>query len=161
METGTVRGRLRLARAAVMAAVLALAACQSAGTGHRGTGASGAAAVHISEIRAAAGLPPLSPDRTLEKAAVSQAAYMAAARRMQHSTGPGRDFATRMRSAGVAFPAAENLAHGRMEKQRLFAMWMASPGHRTNMLDPRFGRYGLAYAADGDGQRYWALVLGR
>jgi uncharacterized protein YkwD len=38
---------------------------------------------------------------------------------------------------------------------------MASPGHRRNMLDPRFSRYGLAHAGDGNGQRYWALVLAR
>lgn len=148
-------------RLAALFAVLALAACQTGGARHQGTGASGAAATHISEIRAAAGLPALSPDRTLEQAAISQAAYMAGTGRMAHTTGFGRDFATRMRSAGVALPAAENLAHGRMETQRLFAMWMASPGHRSNMLDPRFGRYGLAHASDGNGQRYWALVLGR
>jgi uncharacterized protein YkwD len=31
------------------------------------------------------------------------------------------------------------------------------------MLDPRFGRFGLAYMRDRNGspQRYWALVLGR
>ena len=86
---------------------------------------------------------------------------MARSGKMEHTTGPGLDFVTRMRRDGVAAPAAENLAHGRMEPQRLFSMWMASPGHRTNMLDPRFSRYGLAHASDGNGQRYWALVLGR
>lgn len=157
--TGPIPGKaLRLA---ALLAALALAACQTGGAGREGAGASGAAVAHVSQIRAAAGLPPLSPDRTLEKAAISQAAYMAGSGKMEHTTGFGRDFATRMRSAGVTAPAAENLAHGRMEPQRLFAMWMASPGHRANMLDPRFSRYGLAHASDGNGQRYWAMVLGR
>ena len=40
-------------------------------------------------------------------------------------------------------------------------MWMTSKGHRRNMLDPRFGHYGLASAEDGQGRKYWALVLGR
>lgn len=146
---------------ALLCAALALAACQTGGAGARGAGASGAAVAQVAEIRAAAGLPALSPDGALEKAAISQAAYMAASGRMEHATGPGRDFAARMRSAGVAAPAAENLAHGRMEPPRLFSMWMASPGHCANMLDPRFSRYGLAYASAGDGQRYWAMVLGR
>lgn len=154
----------RLARIAVLCAVLALAACQTRDWWPQdaaASGASAAAVAHVREIRASAGLPPLSPDARLERAAAAQAAYMARSGRMEHATGPGLDFAARMRTAGVDAPAAENLAHGRMEPGRLFSMWMASPGHRANMLDPRFSRYGLAHAADGSGQRYWALVLGR
>lgn len=141
--------------------VLFLAACQTGGMQYRGTGASGSGSAHMAEIRSSAGLSALSPDNRLEQAAISQAAYMAAAGKMKHTTGLGRDFATRMRKAGIDGPAAENLAHGRMEPPRLFAMWMASKGHRDNMLDPRFSRYGLAYATTDDGRRYWALVLGR
>jgi uncharacterized protein YkwD len=46
---------------------------------------------------------------------------------------------------------------------KLFDMWMKSPGHRRNMLDARFSRFGLAYVQGGAGsdQKYWALVLGR
>ncbi|MCO5156269.1 MAG: CAP domain-containing protein [Aquamicrobium sp.] len=150
-------------RATALSALLTLAACQTGDWWPRETtsaGASVAAASHVREIRATAGLAGLSPDAKLEKAAQRQAAYMAGSGRMEHTTGPGRDFAARMKRDGVAAPAAENLAHGRMELERLFSMWMASPGHRRNMLDPRFSRYGLAHAAAGDGQRYWALVLG-
>lgn len=150
-------------RATALSALLALAACQTGDWWPRETtsaGASVAAASHVRDIRAAAGLAGLSPDSKLEKAAQRQAAYMAGSGKMEHTTGLGRDFAARMKRDGVAAPAAENLAHGRMELERLFSMWMASPGHRRNMLDPRFSRYGLAHAAAGDGQRYWALVLG-
>ena len=153
-----------LPRTAILSALLVLAACQTGDWWPReatSAGASVAAASHVRDIRAAAGLSGLSPDSTLEKAAQRQAAYMAGPGRRDHTTGPGRDFAARMKQGGVAAPAAENLAHGRMELERLFAMWMASPGHRRNMLDPRFSRYGLAHAAAGDGQRYWALVMGR
>lgn len=88
---------------------------------------------------------------------------MARTARMKHTTGWGRNFATRMQGNGVEGAAAENIAHGRMDMEELFAMWMHSQGHRRNMLDPRFGRFGLAYVRDGNGsqQRYWALVLGR
>lgn len=150
-------------RATALSALLVLAACQTGDWWPRedaSAGASVAAASHVRDIRAAAGLAGLSPDAKLEKAAQRQAAYMAGSGKMEHTTGPGRDFAARMKQGGVAAPAAENLAHGRMELERLFSMWMASPGHRRNMLDPRFSRYGLAHAAAGDGQRYWALVLG-
>jgi len=154
--------KIARARPALLALLaLVLVACQTGGAQHRGVGASGLGAAHVAALRAAAGLAPLVRDDRLEQAAISQAAYMAASGKMKHTTGFGRDFATRMRKEGVEAPAAENLAHGRMEPPRLFAMWMASPGHRTNMLDPRFSRYGLAYAPDGSGRRYWALVLGR
>ena len=66
-----------------------------------------------------------------------------------------------MKANDIAGPAAENVAYGAMTPQKLFSMWMNSSGHRRNMLDPRFGRYGLASADDGQGRRYWALVLAK
>jgi uncharacterized protein YkwD len=124
-------------------------------------GASGAAYGYLSEIRSGSRLPALAPDPKLERAALRQAEYMASSGRMEHDTGWRRDFAARMEREGVAAPAAENLAHGRMETGKVFEMWMASSGHRRNMLDPRFSHYGLAYASAPDGRRYWALVLGK
>lgn len=162
MTASVLRSSLRVSALSFL--LLALAACQTAGwwpEAHPAAGASVAAIAHVREARASAGLPALAPDDRLEKAAARQAGYMARSGKMEHTTGLGRDFAARMKQDGVAAPAAENLAHGRMELERLFSMWMASPGHRRNMLDPRFAHYGLAHAADGDGQRYWALVLGR
>lgn len=140
-----------------------LSACQliDLRPGGSGVGASGSGFTAMTDIRRQAGQPPLSPDARLERAAMRQAGYMATSGRMEHDTGAGRDFARRMKRDGIAAPAAENLAHGRMGVARLFSMWEASAGHRRNMHDPRFTRYGLAHAAGPDGQRYWALVLGR
>lgn len=129
--------------------------------GSESAGASGSGYAYLADIRTASGLPALSPDPKLERAALRQAGYMAGSGRMAHDTGWRRGFAERMKRDGVDAPAAENLAHGRMEISRVFEMWMASSGHRRNMLDPRFGRYGLAYAGAKDGRRYWALVLGK
>lgn len=139
---------------------LALAACQT-GSSMAPQRASRSGFSYLSSIRSDAGLPTLSPDARLEKAAMRQAGYMASSGRMEHDTGWRRDFATRMEQGGIDAPAAENLAHGRMEMARLFRMWMNSSGHRRNMLDQRFGHYGLAYATAEDGRRYWALVLGK
>ena len=97
------------------------------------------------------------PDATLEQAARQQAGYMAATGKMKHTTGWGRDFSSRMRSNGVRGAAAENVAQGRMDMPKLFDMWMNSAGHRRNMLDPAFGRYGLASSTGKDGSlmRAW------
>lgn len=143
-------------------ALLALAGCGTMQTTGASAGASSEGAAHLRRIREQHGLPPLSADARLERAALEQSAHMAQSGRMAHTTGFGRDFASRMRSNGIRGAAAENLAHGRFGTERMFEMWMASSGHRNNMLNPQMGRFGLAYTYDaGHERRYWALVLGR
>jgi uncharacterized protein YkwD len=39
--------------------------------------------------------------------------------------------------------AAENLARGNVSADRIVAAWMASPGHRANILDGRLNRIGV------------------
>lgn len=151
--------RRRFILGAGMAGLAALASCRSVLPTVDGAGASVAAASRLDVIRRDNGLATMSPDKRLEEAAARQAGYMVVGDRMEHTALPGRDFVSRMHEGGIAAPAAENLAWGRMDLDRLFAIWMDSPPHRKNMLDPRFGRFGLAYAADGDGARYWALDL--
>lgn len=152
-----------LIKAGSASLVLSLTACQSvldvgemAADGTTGE-------TYLATIRSEHGLPPLRSDPMLEKAALQQAAYMAQSGRMDHTTGWGKDFATRMRANGIDGAAAENIAYGGMAPDELFTRWMNSPGHRRNMLDPRFSRFGLAYAREASDarRRYWALVLGR
>lgn len=152
-------------RTAALVALLALpAGCSILSLDPRidttSVGASASAEEVYGYVRRSAGLAAARPDATLEKAAAQQARYMAETGRMVHTTRRGRDFATRMRQNAVEGPAAENIAHGRMELPKVFQMWVDSPSHRKNMLDPRFQRFGLASAADGQGRRYWALVMG-
>jgi len=146
-----------------LAAVLVLAACQSARVTGEGGGASASADGYLAEIRSSNRLARMVADPRLEKAALQQAGYMARAGLMNHTTGRGKDFASRMKDNSVEGAAAENIAHGRMDMGKLFTMWMNSPGHRRNMLDPRFSKYGLAYVRAGAGsdEKYWALVLGK
>lgn len=151
----------RLIPMAALGASLALAACQTGGPVGDSGGASASGVAYLTEIRTSQGLSPLAYDARLEKAALQQAAYMARSGRMEHTTGWRKDFGTRMRQNGVEAPAAENIAQGRMDMDRLFSMWMNSSGHRKNMLDPRFNRFGLAYAGEADGRKYWALVVGK
>jgi len=115
----------------------------------------------LTKIRSSHGLPLLTSDPALEKAAAEQASFMARAGKMEHTTGRGRDFATRIRANGIDGAAAENIAQGRFDAGGLFTAWMNSSGHRRNMLDPRFARFGLASAEAQNGTRYWALVLAR
>ncbi len=156
--------RRTLLKAGGLAALAGIAACStvSVPTGE-GAGVSSSATATLAGLRAAAGLPALVPDTQLEQAALQQAGYMASREHMSHTTGWGKDFASRMKDNGVHGAAAENIAAGRFDQQKLFDIWMHSDGHRRNMLDPDFSRFGLAYMCDGrdPALRYWALVLGR
>ncbi len=152
-----------LIKAGSASLVLSLTACQSvldigetAGDGRSGE-------FYLASIRSDHGLQPLRSDPKLERAALQQASYMARSGRMDHTTGWGKDFASRMKDNGIEGAAAENIAHGGMEPEELFTRWMNSSGHRRNMLDPRFSRFGLAYAREAKDtrKRFWALVLGR
>ena len=156
--------RRTLLTAAGLAALGGIAACNTVSlpTGE-GKGVSSSATATLAGIRASADLPALVPDVQLEQAALQQAGYMASRARMSHTTGWGKDFASRMKDNGVHGAAGENIAEGRFDLQKLFDIWMHSDGHRRNMLDPDFSRFGLAYVRDGrdPALRYWALVLGR
>jgi len=156
-----------VARLAALVSLLALGGCQS--VLDLGLGPSTAKTVieartgeeALAKIRSSHGLSQLASDPQLERAAAQQAAYMARSDRMEHTTGRGRDFASRVRENRIAGVAAENIARGRFVTGGLFTAWMNSSGHRKNMLDPRFSKFGLASAEapGGDGARYWALVL--
>jgi len=43
-----------------------------------------------------------------------------------------------------AHVAAENLARGNVSADKIVAAWMASPGHRANIMDRRLTRVGVA-----------------
>ncbi len=148
---------------APLAVALLLAGCQLTSlfdlAPSDASGASASATSRLAAIRREHDLKPLRPDSTLEKAAERQAGYMAAAGLMEHTTGRGRDFASRMHRIDMQTAAAENIAYGRWGLDGLFETWMNSPGHRRNMLDPRFSKFGLASAKGSDGRRYWSLVL--
>lgn len=141
------------------ALLLSLGCCVALPPAIRGDVESQAGLADLTRIRAAGGLAAVTPDPALELAAAEQAGFMAAASRMEHRTGRGRDFTSRMHANGIE-AAAENVAHA-ADVGTVFALWEASPPHRRNMLDPRFAHYGLASAPDKGGKRYWALVLGR
>lgn len=117
----------------------------------------------INKIRAANNLPLLQSEQKLQQAALSQAQLMARHSKMGHSIGWGNGFAARLKKAGIRGVAAENVAVGQKTVAAVLSAWMNSAGHRKNLLDPSFTRYGLAYAspATKPDYRYWALILGR
>jgi uncharacterized protein YkwD len=63
---------------------------------------------------------------------------------------PLRPILTACRARGVG----ENVAFGNVTPERLVAMWMASPGHRVNVLNPGFTHIGVGAVTVAGGRVY-------
>lgn len=110
--------------------------------------------------RVAAGLSPLATDPALIRAAQGHAEDMNARNYFDHITPEGRTPWDRIRAqlAG-ADPFAtmgENIAKGFSQAQATCDAWMASPGHRENILNPDFTLIGTGYVAGYAAQNFGA-----
>jgi uncharacterized protein YkwD len=54
----------------------------------------------------------------------------------------------------------ENLAAGQTSPEQVVADWMASPGHRENMLGETYTEVGVGLRQGGDYGLYWVLEFG-
>ena len=108
----------------------------------------------INEERAAAALPPLSRDRTLDTASAAYARRMVAESFFSHVAPDGADLVQRLAAAGYlprgnTGRIGENLASamGLLATPRnITAAWMASLGHRANILNGGFREIGVGVA---------------
>jgi hypothetical protein len=83
-------------------------------------------------------LRPLAEDPALVAQAQAWAEHMASTGRFWHS-GQG----------------AENIAWNQPDVHAVMAAWLASPGHRANILGRRYTRFGGGMARSRSGQPYW------
>lgn len=118
----------------------------------------------INAERADHGLPRLKEDAKLGKAAQAHACDQAALGIMSHDSANGDGLGQRLKRAGYGFRVgAENIA-AMSNPEGVVALWMGSPGHRANILDPRVTAIGLGVAL-GDGRRgrthYFAMNVAR
>ncbi len=101
----------------------------------------------VNRERARWGEARLVPDRRLEWAAQGHTEGMAFGGYFAHVGPRGDTLARRMRAVGyissshVDFEVGENIGWGTLQAatpRAIVAAWMASPGHRANILDARF-----------------------
>ena len=85
------------------------------------------------------GLAPLALDEALVRSARRHAKWMTINRSLQHTT------------ASVG----ENIALGQRNGKHAIASWMASPGHRANILNTNYRKIGVAAFVATDGSIYW------
>jgi uncharacterized protein YkwD len=101
--------------------------------------------------RALHGCKALKADTRLATAARGHSAYMARGGAFSHTGSGGSSFSTRIRNANYPRPAAENIAYGYRTGLDVVKAWMASPGHRANILNCQNNTVGVGavYAANG------------
>src|SRR5262249_34669609 len=116
----------------------------------------------VNEERGKSGLGLLAHNATLEAEAEQYACEMIHydffdhVNPVTHST-----LGTRARAFGYDFAVVgENLAAGQTSPEQAFHDWMNSPGHRQNILDPRFIELGVSVRAGGDYGLYWVQEFG-
>lgn len=93
-------------------------------------------------------VPPLALDMRLRQAARWHATDMATRGYFGHSSPEGTGPTQRTRQAG--FPSSfvgENIAAGYETPDEVLAGWMKSPGHCSNIMDPRYTLIGVGYDA--------------
>jgi uncharacterized protein YkwD len=110
----------------------------------------------MNRVRLSRGRVALRHLSTLRRPAREQSRFLLRIGDLRHESSDGSPFWTRLVEAG--FPRtrlmAENLSMVSGceigAARRTVAMWMGSPGHRANMLNPRFRWTGVGAAVAGD-----------
>jgi uncharacterized protein YkwD len=112
--------------------------------------------------RATAGAPPLQLCESLMRAAQGHSDDQAIHNTMTHTGSDGSGIGERADAAGYTGWTAlgENVAMGYSTVDAVMAAWMASTGHRANILNPSYHDVGLAESFAADGTPYWTQDFG-
>jgi uncharacterized protein YkwD len=145
--------RRRLALLALTAALVLPAAAEAAFPGTE-------AAVRncANQVRRAHGLRPLVDSPTLDRAARTHARNMARLRFFSHTDPWGRGPEERVAPfdpGGHLILIGENIAAGYRTAGAACRAWLASPGHRENLLDRRYSRIGAGVWRASNGTPYY------
>ena len=106
----------------------------------------------VNEERAKENLAPLSLNRTATDAAQVRAEE--AKKSFSHTRPNGTKCFTALAEAGVTYTAAgENLAGKIKTPEKVVDAWMNSPGHRKNIMNPKYSQIGVGYVSSGN---YWS-----
>jgi uncharacterized protein YkwD len=95
--------------------------------------------------RADAGCGPLKVDTRLQAAASAHAVDMVDRHYFSHTSPDGQDPSERAEAAGFPSGAGENIAMGYPTASAVMAGWMASSGHRANILNCSYTVIGVGY----------------
>jgi uncharacterized protein YkwD len=128
--------------------------------------------VRLNAVRTAHGLRPLAMSADLQEAAVAHSRSMLESGLFSHDSRDGTSFVTRLRSfyrprENGLWSAGENILYNKAEidADTAVQVWLNSPPHRRNMLDPTWREVGIgsmhADSAGGDfgGAATWVITV--
>ena len=119
---------------------------------------SGDALAWLNAARAEAGRAAVAPADALTRAAAAHARDLARSGRFSHTGSDDSTVGQRVRAQGYGFCfVAENIAKGQGSLDAVLRGWMASDGHRRNLLADQAQDFGLVR---GPGA-LWVMVLAR
>lgn len=119
-----------------------------------GAAAAQAALALVNEQRAAAGEAPLTWSQGLANAAMVRASECE--RSFSHTRPDGTDWWT----VNSDLMYGENLAYNYYDAGSVVSAWMASPGHKANILNAGYATVGIAVYQTSNGAWYWAEEFG-
>ncbi|WP_052455789.1 S-layer homology domain-containing protein [Bhargavaea cecembensis] len=107
-------------------------------------------------------LPALKEDTNLDAMAQLKAEEMAEKGYFSHDS-PTYGHVNEMAAMfGYSFTRiGENIAWNQRSPEEVTADWMASPGHRKNILDPRYTNVGAGFATNSQGETYWVHIFAK
>ena len=117
----------------------------------------------VNAERRKAGLAPLHREDTLMAVSDFYACRLADGGFFSHRD-PFDNSTIDSRAIAFGYPfmkIGENLAAGQLSVDEVMEAWMASPGHRANILDPDFTEIGLAVKLGGADGPFWVQEFGR
>jgi len=116
----------------------------------------------INTIREENNIPALTKDARLEEAASKHAAYMLQTGELSHTGRKESSFMKRILDEGYpAKAAAENVAEGASKPDEVVKLWMNSPPHKANILNPDYKNIGAGLAPNSNNSlgcpRFWSV----
>jgi uncharacterized protein YkwD len=117
----------------------------------------------VNVARQSAGCAPVTVNGTLVQLARAHSQDMAGPAGFRHNASDGLTPFQRMNAAGYDYSvAAENIAAGQPNAGAVMAAWLASPGHRANIVDCRLTQIGVGVVNRPGSQYvvYWTQEFG-
>jgi hypothetical protein len=116
---------------------------------------------HTNKEREKAGLKLFAPNAKLFQAAREHSKNMARQQILAHEL-DGKQAWDRVGKTGYKFNAvAENVAFNQKSPKAAVMSWMASTGHRENILNKNYTEIGIGIVKDDNGEPYYTQVFAR
>lgn len=114
----------------------------------------------VNEERSKNGRSPLASNNELNRLARLKSEDFVKNNYFSHSSPTYGTPFDMMRDNGISFTAAgENIASGQKNAEEVMKHWMASSGHRENILNPTYNQIGVGVAKDNQGKLYWTQMF--